>query len=140
MKILFIQDNAINESLALTELSSLLKSRGHECALLLEKEERNLFKAAEKFSPDMVIIPSGILAQNFALRIAKEIKKRTYAIVVFAGAHPTFYPEIIRSPFVDVVCRGEAERPILNMADALERNEDITGIKGRWVKKGRRIY
>ena len=40
MRILFLQDNGINESLALTELSAYLKSAGHTTELFLEREEK----------------------------------------------------------------------------------------------------
>lgn len=140
MKILFIQDNAINESLALTELSALLKSNGHECELLLEKEEKNLLGEIKKFSPDLVIIPFGILAQNFALNLAKKIKQKFSIPLVFAGSHPTFYPEIIHSPNVDIVCMGEAEYPITSLVEAIESGSNIKKIKGLWVKEKDKIY
>jgi radical SAM superfamily enzyme YgiQ (UPF0313 family) len=140
MKILFIQDNAINESLALTDLSGLLKSNNHDCRLLLQKEEKNLLEKIEKFSPDLILIPFGILAHNFALNLAKEIKQNFSIPIVFAGSHPTFYPEIINSPHVDIVCIGEAEYPITNLVDAIESGKDVKKIKGLWVKENGRIH
>ncbi len=140
MKVLFIQDNAINESLALTELSGLLKSKGHECELLLEREERNIIKKIEYYDPDLIIFPFGILGQEYALRLSKEIKDVLSVPIIFSGSHPTFYPEIIEYPYVDIVCRGEAEYSILELLKRLETNKSIRNIRGLWVKQKNRIY
>lgn len=140
MKILFMQDNGINESLALTELSASLKSKGHECELLIEREEKDIIKRVDHFNPELVVFPFGIMGQEYALRLSKEIKNIMDAPIVFAGSHPTFYPEIIEHPFADIVCRGEADYSITELASKLEKKKDISRINGLWIKKGGKIY
>ena len=140
MKILFIQDNGINESLALTELSALLKSKSHECELLIEKEEKNILGEIRKHNPELIVFPFGIMGQEYALRLSKEIKDILSVPIVFAGSHPTFYPEIIEHPCADIVCIGETDYSIPELADNLEKGRDIKRIKGLWVKEGKNIY
>lgn len=140
MKILFIQDNAINESLALTELSALLKAEGYECELFIEREERNILNKIKQYNPDTIIFPFGIFGDEYALRLSKKIKNMCSTPIVFAGPHPTFYPEIINHSYVDIICRGEAEYPILELVKTLENNKEIKRIKGVWIKKGRKIH
>lgn len=140
MKILFIQDNGINESLALTELSAILKSKGHECELLIEREEKNIIKKVDHINPGLVVFPFGIMGQEYALRLSREIKNISDAPVVFAGSHPTFYPEIIGHPFADIVCRGEADYSIAELAGNMKKGKDIRRIGGLWVKEGGKIY
>lgn len=140
MKILFVQDNGINESLALCELSGILKAKGHECTLFLEKEEKDILKKIIRFNPDLIIFPFGILGQKYAIELSKRIKSVISAPIVFAGSHPTFYPEIINTDSVDIVCIGEADYSIPELADKLENEKDIRKINGLWVKKGHKVY
>lgn len=140
MKIVFVQDNGLNESLALTELSALLKFYGHRCKLFIEKEEKNILSKIRSFNPELIVFPFGILGQKYAIRMSKEIKDLLCAPIVFAGSHPTFYPEIIEHPYVDIVCRGEAEYPILELVERLEDSKQIKNIHGLWVKQKGKIY
>lgn len=140
MKILFIQDNAINESLGLTELSALLRSKGHICDLLIHDEENNILRKVQAYSPDIVIFPFGLFGHKFPLYLSRKIKQKSDVPIVFAGEHPTFYPEIIESEGVDIVCRGETEKPISELVESLERGGKIRKIDGLWIKENEKIY
>jgi len=140
MRVLFLQDNGINESLALTELSAHLKAHGHATGLLLEREEKYLDRKIRDFAPDLFLVPCSILAHHWALRMASWLKARFDKMVVFAGTHPTFFPDIVHEEPVDVVCIGEAEGAVLELCDKLERGEDIRSIENLWVKSGGRVH
>ena len=141
MKILFIQDSALNESLALTELSGFLKSLGHDCALLLEREEKDLWGEAEKFSPDIFLIPCSLFAHKWAISIAKMIKSRFDKPVILSGTHPTFFPDILeKEECIDIICIGETELPVSELLSRMEISSDITTIKNLWVKIKGRVY
>jgi hypothetical protein len=75
MKILFVQDYGINESLALMDLSAFLKSKGHICDLMIENNERHLFKTIKGFMPDLFIIPCDIGAHHWALKTCDNLKR-----------------------------------------------------------------
>jgi radical SAM superfamily enzyme YgiQ (UPF0313 family) len=136
MRVLFIQDNGINESLALCELSALLKAHGHETAVLLEREERDLDAAIEAFAPDWFLIPCSILAHTWALGIARRIRARFPGRpVIFGGTHPTFYPEIVESPDIDAIIVGEAEGAALDICEALARGDDFADIPNVWLMR-----
>jgi len=141
LRLLFIQDNAINESLALMELSSYLKARGHRTRLLIEREETNLFAQVEAFSPDLFMIPASILAHNWFLRTCARLKRRfPETKILLAGTHPTFYPDIIHVPDIDLLCLGEAEEPVLELCDALDQGKPVHQIRNLWVKEDGRIH
>ena len=141
MRILFIQDLGINESLALTELSAFLKSKGHICDLLIEKNERNLWESIRKFTPDIFIIPWDIGALSWILKIADKIKKNFAKPIVFCGTYPSFYSHVaIDCPGVEIICIGESEYAILELVERLEKKEDISDIKNLWVKRDGKIY
>lgn len=69
-----------------------------------------------------------------AKRISLQLKRdnKNY-IIVWGGIHPTLVPEkCIR--FCDIVCIGEGEGAILDLAEALSEHKDITKIKNLWIK------
>lgn len=142
MRILFIQDNAINESLALTELSAFLKSKGHICDLLIVRETKYIFKRINDFKPNLFIFPCSLSAHNiWVLRMTKEIKKIWKDIpIVLGGIYPTLFPDVILNENIDIVCMGEAELPILELITRLENKMDIKRIQGLWIKEDEKIY
>ena len=141
MKILFIQNLGINESLALADLSAFLKSKGHSCDLLIEKNERNLYDSIRKFSPDIFVIPWDIGTLSWVLKISAKIKKVFTKPIVYCGTYPSFYPHIaINYPGVEIICIGETEYAILDLAERLENGKDISDTKNLWVKKDGKLY
>jgi radical SAM superfamily enzyme YgiQ (UPF0313 family) len=55
--------------------------------------------------------------------------------VLFGGWHATLEPaSTIASPYVDAVALGQAERTLLDVADALEGGRPLAGTAGLWVK------
>ncbi|MDP2906905.1 MAG: radical SAM protein [Nanoarchaeota archaeon] len=59
--------------------------------------------------------------------------------MVWGGIHATLNPEECLY-HVDIVCRGEGEEALLDLAQALKNKERITKIKNLWVKQDGRIY
>jgi len=140
MKILFVQDSAINESLALTDLAALLRAGGHECELLIEKEERDIRAEAGRMSPDLAVIPCSIGAHRFALETAEWVKESLGIPVVFGGSHATFFPEIISEGKADAVAIGECELSVAEYAEKIERGKDVRRTRGMLIKEGGKIY
>jgi radical SAM superfamily enzyme YgiQ (UPF0313 family) len=71
--------------------------------------------------------------------MAAKLKREIPAPSIFGGIHPTFFPDIIRYPQVDLVCRGEGEEVIVEVMDRLEKDISLDDIKGLWVKKNGQI-
>jgi anaerobic magnesium-protoporphyrin IX monomethyl ester cyclase len=139
MRVLFLQDNGINESLALTDVAGLLRSRGHDCNLLIKRNERDFARKASEYCPGMIIVPMDIWGERTALDIAREVKTRISAPIVFCGTYPMLFPEIIEHHEVDIVVRGESEFPILELAERLDKGEDFSDIPNLTVKHGDEI-
>ncbi len=60
--------------------------------------------------------------------------------MVFGGTHATLAPEsCIGAEGVDVVCRGEGEAPLAELAEAIDAGADYSGIPNLWVKRGSTI-
>ncbi|HOX28383.1 MAG TPA: hypothetical protein PLQ76_04420, partial [bacterium] len=120
MKVIFLQDNGINESLSVTDAAGLLKANGHECDLFIEKNERSFEQRIKDASPGLIVVPMDIWGERKVLGIAERAKKTVDAPILFCGTYPLLFPEISDDDSVDIVCLGEAEYPILELANHLE--------------------
>src|SRR5262249_10794769 len=55
--------------------------------------------------------------------------------------HPTYSPNMIDHPAVDITCRGEGELALLELVEAMDAGRDISGIRNLHIKtRGGRIY
>ena len=140
MKVLFVEysfDKMFNSGPA--ALSAVLKRAGHDVQLLpvnpkLEKEE--FFRQFREHSPDLVACSSMTFQWEGVKRFTGHLREISSVPVVVGGYHPTFWPEeVIATDSVDFLCRGEGEGAIVELADALEKGEDPSGIANLWVKK-----
>lgn len=135
MRALFFQDSGINESLALTDLSAVLRAAGHEVDLLLGDEVRRPDRFLRRFDPDVVIIPCPVAGHARALRDAALVRKvRSEAFILFGGTHATFTPELVLRPEVDAVCVGEADGAVPELLERLERGRDWQDVRNLAVE------
>ena len=56
------------------------------------------------------------------------------------GPHPTFSPDIIQHPAIDVICRGEGEYAMLDIANTVDNSRELTSIPNLWAKVDKEIY
>ena len=54
MRVLFIQNNGIQESIGIANLSGILKANGHRTDLLLVSHTPDLLRAIRKFDPGLI--------------------------------------------------------------------------------------
>lgn len=140
MKIVFIQQNGLQESLGIACLSAFIKQHGHECSLYLEQNEKDLIGLLEKEGPDLIGFSCLTGIHKEVIRSARFIKERLRAKIIIGGPHPTFFPEMIELDGVDIICRSEGEFPLLELLNNMSAGSDISGIKNLWVKENGRIY
>ena len=138
-KIIFLQ-NILYEYLGTMYISASLKKVGHDCDILVKGYDKNIVKSAIESDADIIAFSCATGLHKWALKIAKEIKKKTDKLILFGGPHPTFFPEVINKPQVDIICRGEGEEAIVDLANSLDQKKEITKIKNLWVKKHGKVY
>jgi anaerobic magnesium-protoporphyrin IX monomethyl ester cyclase len=135
-KVVFLQQNT-EEWLGVMYLSSMLKSRGHRCDIYVGPLEGG--RVVERALAEPVdVIAFSCLTTNYrwALEKAAEIKRRSQVLTIFGGTHVTLNAEkTIENAHVDIVCLGEGEYPILELAEAIDNQEAFDGIANLWVKK-----
>lgn len=140
MKVLFLQDNGINESPAIWDISSLLKSRGIDTELILENQEKNFIKKISEYSPDVFIIPADIGGEVWAEETLKKIKRIFKKPVILCGTYPTFTPEVIEKEEVEIIALGEIDYALLEFLENLRDGKEITGIKNFYIKRDGKIF
>ncbi len=74
-----------------------------------------------------------------ACYLTNEVRKALKVPILWGGMHPTFLPEE-SIKCADLICIGEAEDTILDIAKGIEKGDDLTNILGVWVKKKDKIY
>lgn len=136
-KIAFLQ-RLYSEYASSSLMSAVLKAQGHEVSVLIG-ESSNYFLRRIK---DKDIIAFSVMTglHNWAVKITSEIKEKMNVLAIFGGPHPTYFPEIINIPAIDVICIGEGEYPMLELANALDKGSDISKIPNLWVKKDGMVY
>jgi anaerobic magnesium-protoporphyrin IX monomethyl ester cyclase len=134
MKVLFIQNNGIQESIGVANLSGILKANGHDTDLLLVSHTSDLIGAIRAFDPGLIAF-SALTGVHHAIEaLAVRIKEHVDVPIIVGGPHPTYSPGMIDRPGIDLICRGEGELAILELADALEHDRDVTSIRNLHVK------
>tara|TARA_Y100001968_G_scaffold166755_1_gene152749 strand:- start:336 stop:1787 length:1452 start_codon:yes stop_codon:yes gene_type:complete len=129
VQILFLQDNGINESLALADLSAVLRNAGHQVTLVLGDEEDDLVARLRAGDPGLAVIPCPIAGHLRALEDARRIKAvRPECITLLGGTYATFSPELARLPEVDVLLLGEGEGAVLELAGRIEAGEGFEDV------------
>jgi len=130
MKILFIQNNGVNESFIIVDIAAYLTSKGHAVDLLIAREEKRLLDRIAEFMPGLIVFPCSILDKNWYFDLAAEIKKRFSCPILFWGSAATFYPHsILENGHCDFVCRGEGEYAIEELAEALENGRPYENVR-----------
>ncbi len=140
-KILFINDNGINESLPSTDISAVLKNNGFETDLLIQKDEKGkFFQKIADICPDSFIVPFDIMGQQWSILVTKQLKARWKNVPIIAvGTYATLYPEVLTKSGADILCRGEAEYALLELFTKLRNNEDYSIVKNLWIKSNGKI-
>jgi anaerobic magnesium-protoporphyrin IX monomethyl ester cyclase len=116
-------------------LTSYLKSKGHHCKILVDCEEKDVSQKLKDEKPDFIAFSITTGIHQKSLETAAKIKTLFPNIkTVFGGSHATFFPEMISLDAVDIVCRGEGEDAILDLANHFDEKKDFSGIKNLWIK------
>lgn len=150
MKTVFAR--AATESLGLECLSSALKARGHQTALVYEPllfdsfrlrlpffEPESAARTARRLAahrPGLVGFSAESDHFQWALAVAREFKRLSSAPVIFGGVHPSTAPEAaLARPEIDFLCVGDGETAICGLADRLDKGEPPDGLHNIWFKK-----
>lgn len=133
-KVLFVQDIAF-EFLGPMYLSATLKKHGHQCRMAVTSLDKHYERTIHDYGPDLIAFSTSTGPHHWVLRTAAAIKAKFDIPIIVGGPHPTFFPDFINDPAIDMICRGEGEDAMLELANRLDAREDLALTKNLWVKK-----
>ncbi len=133
-RVLFLQ-KVWSENLGPMLLSAVIQQRGHSASLrigaTLPRRDEVL-----TYRPDIIAFSVTTGTHLWALRAAKHMKQTLSGIpVIIGGAHPTYFPEVIREDGVDIICRGEGEQAFVELLDRMEAGQSYSDIPNLWSKQ-----
>ncbi|MFA5259884.1 MAG: cobalamin-dependent protein, partial [Candidatus Omnitrophota bacterium] len=152
MKIAFINDSA--QQLGIQYMSAVLKQHGHDVKLFMDPQlfdddmiriqkfsrwldyKKELVRRLKAYQPDLIGISVVTDFYQWACRIAMMIKEEMNVPIIAGGIHPTSVPErVLKNDCFDMVCLGEGEFPLLELADSLQRGQPDYTIRNIWFKR-----
>jgi radical SAM superfamily enzyme YgiQ (UPF0313 family) len=144
MRVAFIEDILrFSIPLGITTVAGMLRHGGHDVAVfVVDNDLEGTLERLEEFRPDAVAL-SVLSGSHLAyMDIARAVKQRLDAPILWGGPHPTFFPEIIELDCVDAVCIGEGEQAALDFANAFD---DLGGklpadVSNFWIKRNGEIH
>jgi radical SAM superfamily enzyme YgiQ (UPF0313 family) len=121
-------------------VAGCLREAGHECAFVGTRGNDVLGSVA-RFAPQVVAFSATTGLHHYYLGLARAIKARFPRVVTYlGGAHATYFPEVVRSAGLDVICQGEGEDASVELCNALARGDDHRRIADLWVKHEGKIH
>src|SRR5258708_26260253 len=95
-----------------------------------------MLERAQAFTPDLVAIGSLTNLWPFASKMAEKLKQALGKPILVGGHHAQALPDyILQNPNVDMVCIGEGELAMVQLARRLEAGEEHTHIPAPLVHK-----
>jgi len=145
MKIILISTATFPSDQGVRTISAVLKKAGHTVKIIFMaySEDYSKFYHTKELnqlallcmSADLVGITSFVSTAPRAVQIIKFLKRREIkAPIVWGGIHATIFPESCIEQ-VNLVCVGEGEDTIIELARAIENKKSFEDIKNLWVKK-----
>lgn len=150
-KITFISLGTSTDAIGIRIPSALLRKKGHQTQLVflptVEDIRRRTTRKVYSYSPEVVAQIAelargsqlvGLSVMTHHATIARALTQALKGVldlpIIWGGIHPTCRPEE-GLEVADLVCQGEAETSLLELADRLDQKRDLAGIPGIWTKR-----
>jgi len=134
-------------SRGLLSLAAVLRERGHHVAYIdadfEDLSEAGVLRHVSASGADVVGVTMNTFQAARGAALVAAIRRRRRGIVtVVGGPHPSAMAAelLTNSPAIDVVCRGEGERTIVELADALEAGRPIDDVLGVSFRRGGELH
>jgi radical SAM superfamily enzyme YgiQ (UPF0313 family) len=133
-------------ALSLPCLAAVLEEAGEEVQiadfLVTKYSLQNIERILKQFKPDIVGATSVTLNYPLACRILKACKEiDPKLITIIGGPHVTFNAEgtLREAPSIDIVVRREGEETIIELIETIEKDGDISEVRGIAFRKDSEI-
>ncbi len=94
------------------------------------------FKASiVDFKPDFIAVSCTETTFLRAINVLKQTRDMG-VVNIFGGVFPTFAPELVMSyEEVDMLCVGEGENSIIDLANSISNEEDYSNVTNLWIRQ-----
>lgn len=136
--IVFVQKE-IEDKLGPMTLVAYLKSSGFDARIIIDPfKSINVIK---KLKPEFIAISICSASLEWALRACRFLKQELpETLTVLGGPHPTYFPQVVEQPEVDIICMGEGETSTLQMVQQYDGTiESLEDVPNLWITDGVRI-
>lgn len=139
-----VKNVSVEIPLSVIHASSFLYANGYKIKIIDQRVDKNweiTLQNELKNKPLFVGISSMTGTQiSWGLKAAKIVKESSETKIVWGGVHPSILPEeTIKHPLVDIIVKGDGERTLLNLAEALGKKQGLENIKGIVYKESDKI-
>jgi len=128
MRVAFIQASAVDESLALAEVAGILKQRGHQLRLFLERHEDRFATKVSAFRPDVAVVQAAIMCEPWLRTVLAALPESLPTLLV--GTAATFDADLVSRTGAFGAVQGELDDALPAAIDAMELGADLTLIPG----------
>ena len=141
VKVLFIVKEIEGaEPIGALYVAGCLQQAGHDCQFIGTRGN-DVLSSVRRFEPDVIAFGATTGLHRYYLGLNHYLKQHyPRALSLMGGPHATYYPEVVCTPGLDVVCRGEGEDATVELCNALDRGDDWHKIPDLWVKSGDVVY
>lgn len=99
----------------------------------------DFYKKVAEYKPNLIGITVVEPTFNMAVGLLERVKSFKIPNIL-GGAHVVLDPEsVMENEYVDMVCTCEGERLIVELCEAMYKDEDLSIIRGLWFKKDGRV-
>lgn len=149
MKVTLISPYPDITAFGIRTISAYLKSHGHETQLIfipdpygenllfgLQRYDDRALDGLIQLCKDSDLIGITLMTNFYegAVQITNKLKSGLKAPVIWGGIHPTIRPEESLE-HADIVCVGDGEDAVLELAEKIEKGESYQNVKNLWFKK-----
>ena len=107
-------------------------------SLPTEREYELLIDLIKKCDPDIVGLSLRSSFFNISVLLTSKIKEHIDKPVIWGGTHPTIAPDDCIT-VADMICIGEGEYPMLELAQRICDGHDISNIQNLWLRRENEI-
>src|SRR3989338_2600102 len=94
-----------------------------------------LLRTVKEYLPDLIAVSHVDIGVEFMKPLLKLIKDNFNIPIVAGGITCTSSPElVINNNYLDMICIGEGEEALVELAGSIVNKNDCSGIKNLWVK------
>lgn len=98
-----------------------------------EREYGYLFEVLREFQPDLIGFSLTSVPFKEGVEVTRRLKREFQVPVIWGGSGPTLEPEQALE-HADLVCVGEGEELIVELADAIDGGRDFSRLRNLWLK------